>query len=295
MKYTSLITAAAVLSASTFALDAKFGLGVEAGNFTYFGERKIGAQITDTTISSVTANTGIAATDVNGSFTDLGQDKNIISLKASAAMKMSERFSLEAGLVVSSGKLEVNQKRSGIYGGPLATDKVLSVAEIVNMKIKPQYGLSLKALFGFNETFKVGPEVRITRFEKVYDGSIQHYIMDAVGGVAPAISDDSSLEYDANGSGNSNLIKNDKVNTTETSFGISMTGMLNEKLAVSAGYLTLKAKKNTVTLTSAIATGIDTNAARDVIGMATAETTKYDVESSKPTLDQYYVGLSMSF
>ena len=41
--------------------------------------------------------------------------------------------------------------------------------------------------------------------------------------------------------------------------------------------------------------GVANNSVRDLIGMASSETTKYDVESSKPTLDQYYVGLSMSF
>ena len=47
MKYTSLIAAAAVLSASTYALDAKFGLGVEASNFSLEGKREIGEALAD--------------------------------------------------------------------------------------------------------------------------------------------------------------------------------------------------------------------------------------------------------
>ncbi len=284
MKYTSVIAAAAVLSASTYALDAKFGLGVEASNFALEGKRNVGTVATPAAAiaqDTQAENYYALANTVAGS-------KQILGLKASATMKMSDRFSLEAGLVINSGKLETTTGRNAILTGAAGT-AVTAYKELINTAIKPTYGFGVKAMFGFNDSFKIGPEIRIQRLETTHSGAIQSVALNADG----AINDNTALttaNVDNNAaSAAANAIKTDKVSTTETSFGVALSGMLNEKIAVNAGYLTVKAKQHVVTLTGNT-TGLETTA----LGLAAAGAT-FNLESEKPSLDQYYVGLSMSF
>lgn len=287
MKYTSVIAAAAVLSASTYALDAKFGLGVEASNFALEGKRNVGTVATPAAAiaqDTQAENYYALANTVAGS-------KQILGLKASATMKMSDRFSLEAGLVINSGKLETTTGRNAILTGAAGT-AVTAYKELINTAIKPTYGFGVKAMFGFNDSFKIGPEIRIQRLETTHSGAIQSVALNADGAGA-AVADNAALttnNVDNNAaSAVANAIKTDKVSTTETSFGVALSGMLNEKIAVNAGYLTVKAKQHVVTLTSNT-TGLETTA----LGLAAAGAT-FNLESEKPSLDQYYVGLSMSF
>ncbi|MDA9832757.1 hypothetical protein N9C31_03965 [Gammaproteobacteria bacterium] len=274
MKYTSLIAAAAVLSASTYALDAKFGLGVEASNFSLEGKREIGTALGNLAADTVYQNVNFLSNSVSAS-------KAILGLKASANMKMSDRFSLEAGIIVNSGKLEAVTKRQAILSN--AAD-IGYLSENITTTIKPTYGFGVKALFGFNDGFKVGPEIRIQRMETTHAGAIGDNAIDSIAGT-PAVP--ASLET-ANANV-TNAIVEDKVATTETSFGVAMSGMLNDKISVNAGYLTVKAKQHVVTLTNN--TAAETTAA---LGQ-TAVGNTFNLESEKPTLDQYYVGLSMSF
>ena len=203
-------------------------------------------------------------------------------------MKMSDRFSLEAGLVINSGKLETTTGRNAILTGAAGT-AVTAYKELINTAIKPTFGFGVKAMFGFNDSFKIGPEIRIQRLETTHSGAIQSVALNADG----AVNDNAALttnNVDNNAaSAAANAIKTDKVSTTETSFGVALAGMLNEKIAVNAGYLTVKAKQHVVTLTSNTA-GLETTA----LGLTAAGST-FNLESEKPSLDQYYVGLSMSF
>lgn len=279
MKYTSVIAAAAVLSASTYALDAKFGLGVEASNFALEGKRNVGTVATPAAAiaqDTQAENYYALANTVAGS-------KQILGLKASATMKMSDRFSLEAGLVINSGKLETTTGRNAILTGAAGT-AVTAYKELINTAIKPTYGFGVKAMFGFNDSFKIGPEIRIQRLETTHSGAIQSVALNADG----AINDNNALttaNVDNNAaSAAANAIKTDKVSTTETSFGVALSGMLNEKIAVNAGYLTVKAKQHVVTLTSNTA-GLEITA----LGQTAAGAT-FNLESEKPSLDQYYVG-----
>jgi hypothetical protein len=284
MKYTSVIAAAAVLSASTYALDAKFGLGVEASNFALEGKRNVGTVATPAAAiaqDTQAENYYALANTVAGS-------KQILGLKASATMKMSDRFSLEAGLVINSGKLETTTGRNAILTGAAGT-AVTAYKELINTAIKPTYGFGVKAMFGFNDSFKIGPEIRIQRLETTHSGAIQSVALNADGAVADnAALTTNNVDNNA-ASAAANAIKTDKVSTTETSFGVALSGMLNEKIAVNAGYLTVKAKQHVVTLTSNTA-GLETTA----LGQTAAGAT-FNLESEKPSLDQYYVGLSMSF
>ena len=277
MKYTSLIAAAAVLSASTYALDAKFGLGVEASNFSLEGKREIGTALADRAAAVTYQNVNFLSNSVSAS-------KAILGLKASANMKMSDRFSLEAGIIVNSGKLEAVTKRQAILSD--ATD-IGYLSENITTTIKPTYGFGVKALFGFNDGFKVGPELRIQRMETTHAGAVTaNTVTAAAAGVATIASNLTTAQTDAAGR---NAIEDDKVATTETSFGVAMSGMLNDKISVNAGYLTVKAKQHEVTLTNVTA-----DAAVNALGQTVAGDT-FNLESEKPTLDQYYVGLSMSF
>ncbi|MBM4211189.1 MAG: hypothetical protein FJ186_01445 [Gammaproteobacteria bacterium] len=284
MKYTSVIAAAAVLSASTYALDAKFGLGVEASNFALEGKRNVGTVATPA--AAIAA--GTQAENYNTLANTVAGSKQILGLKASATMKMSDRFSLEAGLVINSGKLETTIGRNAILTGAAGT-AVTAYKELINTAIKPTYGFGVKAMFGFNDSFKIGPEIRIQRLETTHSGAIQSVALTADGAVAnDAALTTANVDNDA-ASAVANAIKTDKVSTTETSFGVALSGMLNEKIAVNAGYLTVKAKQHVVTLTSNTA-GLEITA----LGQTAAGAT-FNLESEKPSLDQYYVGLSMSF
>lgn len=284
MKYTSVIAAAAVLSASTYALDAKFGLGVEASNFALEGKRNVGTVATPA--AAIAA--GTQAENYYALANTVAGSKQILGLKASATMKMSDRFSLEAGLVINSGKLETTTGRNAILTGAAGT-AVTAYKELINTAIKPTYGFGVKAMFGFNDSFKIGPEIRIQRLETTHSGAIQSVALNADGAVADnAALTTANVDNDA-ASGAANAIKTDKVSTTETSFGVALSGMLNEKIAVNAGYLTVKAKQHVVTLTNNTA-GVETTA----LGLTAAGAT-FNLESEKPSLDQYYVGLSMSF
>lgn len=283
MKYTSVIAAAAVLSASTYALDAKFGLGVEASNFALEGKRNVGTVATPAAAiaqDTQAENYYALANTVAGS-------KQILGLKASATMKMSDRFSLEAGLVINSGKLETTTGRNAILTGAAGT-AVTAYKELINTAIKPTYGFGVKAMFGFNDSFKIGPEIRIQRLETTHSGAIQSVALNSDGAGDNAALTTANVD-NAAASAAANAIKTDKVSTTETSFGVALSGMLNEKIAVNAGYLTVKAKQHVVTLTSNTA-GLETTA----LGLTAAGST-FNLESEKPSLDQYYVGLSMSF
>jgi hypothetical protein len=280
MKYTSLIAAAAVLSASTYALDAKFGLGVEANNYVLGGERAIG---TLPTIADV-ADAAVIG-DTSALYNTLSASKEILGLKATVNAKMSDRFSLEAGVSVNSGKLELRTARSGAYAaGEGATDAVTAYREDISTEIKPTYGFGVKALFGFSDNFKVGPEVRVQRFETTHSGDIISVSL-AAAADDPLNSDQLTATEDAT----KNAISTDQVDTTETSIGVAMSGMLNDKISVNAGYLTVDAEQHAVTLTSAL----DANTAA-LTGGTSGEST-FNLESAKPTIDQYYVGLSMSF
>lgn len=283
MKYTSVIAAAAVLSASTYALDAKFGLGVEASNFALEGKRNVGTVATPAAAiaqDTQAENYYTLANTVAGS-------KQILGLKASATMKMSDRFSLEAGLVINSGKLETTTGRNAILTGAAGT-AVTAYKELINTAIKPTYGFGVKAMFGFNDSFKIGPEIRIQRLETTHSGAIQSVALNSDGAADNNALTTANVD-NAAASAAANAIKTDKVSTTETSFGVALSGMLNEKIAVNAGYLTVKAKQHVVTLTSNT-TGLETTA----LGLTAAGAT-FNLESEKPSLDQYYVGLSMSF
>ena len=211
----------------------------------------------------------------------MSASKAILGLKASANMKMSDRFSLEAGIIVNSGKLEAVTKRQAILSDD---DEIGYISENITTTIKPTYGFGVKALFGFNDGFKVGPELRIQRMETTHAGAIKSNGLDTVLATPAAAADVTAAGADV-----TNAILEDKVATTETSFGVAMSGMLNDKISVNAGYLTVKAKQHVVTLTN--------NTANEIIAALgqTAAGNTFNLESEKPTLDQYYVGLSMSF
>ncbi len=183
MKYTSIITAAAVLSASTFAapFSAKFGIGVEGSHFSLEGERKIGTTLTETQIADV-ANDALETTATTSS-NAVGGSKNLVALKVAANMKMSDRFSLEASAVMSSGTLELLTHVDGFFidAGTTAANPLHGHTELLTLKIKPTYGFGIKALFGFNDSFQIGPEVRLQRFENTAGGKIRTGDMEARG------------------------------------------------------------------------------------------------------------------
>lgn len=183
MKYTSIITAAAVLSASTFAapFQAKFSVGVEGSHFSLEGERKIGTTLTEANIGAVNDTT--LETTATTSSNAVGGTKNLVALKVAANMKMSDRFSLEASAVMSSGTLELLTHSDALHidAGTTATNALHGHTERLTLKIKPTYGFGVKALFGFNDSFQIGPEVRLQRFENTPGGKIRTGGMEALG------------------------------------------------------------------------------------------------------------------
>ena len=79
-------------------------------------------------------------------------------------------FTVDAGLVLSSGKLDYETSRSSVAFTSTATDTAY-VVERVTVNLKPVYGFDPRHFLNMNGV-KVGPEVRIYHMEQTNGGGI---------------------------------------------------------------------------------------------------------------------------
>ncbi len=288
MKYTSVIAAAAVLSASTF---AGFNVGVGAGNLVFEGKRVIHENAMDTEIGGWATDDAFghatAANNINmvQGTTEMGSHKNILDLRAGYSYDFSDMFTLDAGLVLSSGKLKSLQSNAMIaHEDDGSSNNAVALHERLIFNLKPTYGFDIKALFSMNGV-KFGPEVRIQRFEQTNEGETVFSELD--NGANPVANAD---DITATADDTKVKLKTDKKDLDETMFGVTMSAKLNERLTVSAGYLTVKAKQ----LKAEFESNITAVQVLPVYGLSAAGS-EINLTTEKPHLELYYASVGMDF
>ena len=132
---------------------------------------------------------------------------------------------------------------------------------------------------------KFGPEVRIQRFEQTNEGETVFSELD--NGANPVANAD---DITASASDTKVKLKTDKKDLDETMFGVTMSAKLNERLTVSAGYLTVKAKQ----LKAEFESNITAVQVLPHYGLSAAGS-EINLTSEKPHLELYYASVGMDF
>ena len=286
MKHTSLITAAAVLSASTYAADVKFSFGAETSHMSLEGTRAI-ETLTAVEDYDFDESVGNLAPSLNA----ISASKKMLGLKAGALMKISEKFDVEAGVILNHGKLETRNARSGVFvEGTGAANGAFLYKEDITTRIKPTFGLGIKAMAGFNDKFKAGLEIRSQRFETTHSGAIFTQEVQASDTNGYAL-DETLYGHDLTvaATTDSITIKENEDATTETSFGVAVSSMLTESVSFNAGYLTSKINPHTITLNGNL------NDFNNHMTGGTSGQNTFNLETEKPTIEQYYFDFSINF
>merc|ERR1711862_431233 len=105
---------------------------------------------------------------------------------------------------------------------------------------------------GFNMSgIKFGPEIRITRMEQVNGGGVAEGKID-IGDTGAADTQITGDNVAADGVVATNKVKADKKDRDETMFGLAFSAPINDRLTLSGGYLTVKAKKMEAEFTTQI-------------------------------------------
>ena len=110
MKYISIAAYAAILSASTYAVNIDIDLGVEASIVTLEGTRALGnlGTINDYSDADPVGNLAPSLNAVSAS-------NNIFALRLSGSIDVFDDLTIEAGLIANSGKLKTRNVRSGVF------------------------------------------------------------------------------------------------------------------------------------------------------------------------------------
>ena len=285
MKYISIAAYAAILSASTYAANIDIGLGVETSIVTLDGTRALGTLGTINDYDDE-APVGNLAPSLNA----VSASKNVFALRLSGSIDVSENLTIEAGLIANSGKLKTRNARSGVFvEGTTNSNGVFLYKEDISTTIQPTTGLTMKVMLDLNNFVKVGPEVRYQKFETTQSGAILTQEVDTDAAVYTAgnqlYGDDLVLSADAS----KNPIKEDKVTTDETLFGMAISSTVTDNIALQAGVLTGKVKQHVVEITSNL------NNFNDQLTGGTSGKAKFNLETSKPKMSLYYAGMSFNF
>jgi len=274
----------AILSASTYAANIDIGLGVETSIVTLEGTRALGTLETINDYDN-TDPVGNLAPSLNA----VSASKNILSLKFFGSIDVFDNVSVEAGLIANSGKLKTRNARSGVFvEGTESTNGVFLYKEDISTTIQPTTGLSMKVMLDVNDFFKIGPEVRYQKFETTQSGAILTQEVQTIIGEGQGVG---ALQLSGNilqlsADVDKNSIKENKVTTDETLLGVTMASMLTDNITFSAGVLRVKAKQHVVNITSNL------NDFNDQLTGGTSGEAKFNLETSKPTMSQYYAGMS---
>ena len=161
--------------------------------------------------------------------------------------------------------------------------------DFLHFEYKPTYGFDVKALFNMSGV-KFGPEVRFQKMEQVNGGGLGFGLLKTDGDLANnADLVGTNIDFDTNGS-TANKIKTDKKERDEVMIGLSFSAPITDRINMSGGYLTAKADKMEAEFTTSIS-----DEQTWAWYAKTASFSKFDLQTSKPTLDLYYVSLGMSF
>ena len=186
---------------------------------------------------------------------------------------------------MSSGTLELTNTSDGIYiSGNAVGNAVHGLIERLTLKIKPTFGFGIKALFGFNDSFQIGPEVRLQRFENTAGGKLGIAGLEARGTYTTTTG-----EMNANG---------DAVGTKPTVAGTNSTVLSGTDSAgevtwgaTTAGVqeITVQTNGNNATNTNGVVT-IDLNGATL---FTDEQATVYTVDTKKTTQTETFFGVAI--
>ena len=295
MKRTLLHLAAisTVLSASTFAMN--YGIGVDATSFNFGALRGKGSAMTGDTLATAVA----ADADLDGGGTgpgmvslfNTGKSKTMATVKAFTSYNMTKQLSLEAGVFLSTGKVELVEQFSNFNVGEIGTDTLNHTQSNVTMTVKPTYGFTLKGLFG-TDAFKIGPEVRIQNKEVSFKGEMGAAVTEQSIANGAALNDDINITAPKSKAATTvGALDTKKSDSTDIGIGLSMSGKLTSNIIASAGFTRATTNKNTIKFASAnTSTILTTVLANDNNGTTALSEAKF--EKNDPNIDTYYFGLS---
>tara|TARA_Y200000002_G_C22659945_1_gene655292 strand:- start:697 stop:1533 length:837 start_codon:yes stop_codon:yes gene_type:complete len=273
-----------------------YGIGVDATSFNFGALRGKGSAMTGDTLADAAADNA----DLDGGGTgpgmvslfNTGKSKTMATVKAFTSYNMTKQLSLEAGVFLSTGKVELVEQFSNFNVGEIGTTDTLNHTQSnVTMTVKPTYGFTLKGLFG-TDAFKIGPEVRIQNKEVSFKGEMGAAVTQhEVGANSGANTDVNITGPISKAATTVGALDTKKSDSTDIGIGLSMSGKLTSNIIASAGFTRATTNKNTIKFASANTSEILTTVlANDNKGTTALSEAKF--EKNDPNIDTYYFGLS---
>ncbi len=163
---------AGLLAVSAHSMETRFGIGLELSNTIIDGVRNVGTQVTENNITTdfPTISSGSSITDAFAGNHHIGAKKSIAGLKLTSDTKFNSIFSLQGAISINGGSIDLNHQKTGVYY--LEAQPASFYKEFLRLRIKPAYSISIRGLFSFIDSFKVGPEFRIQQYKNTSSGQI---------------------------------------------------------------------------------------------------------------------------
>lgn len=242
---------AGLLAVSAHSMETRFGIGLELSNTIIDGVRNVGTQVAENNITTTfpTISSGNAITDAYAGNHHIGAKKSIAGLKLTSDTKFNSMFSLQGAISINGGSIDLNHQMTGVYY--LEAQPASFYKEFLRLRIKPAYSISIRGLFSFIDSFKVGPELRIQQYKNTSSGQITTVPVD--GHVTGAMNATNAHAFDQFGTtGNEVLLTNvtDPAATSDNSGQVLGVAANNSKFTAQI----TKALSQTTILASSSAT-----------------------------------------
>ena len=153
-------------------METRFGIGLELSNTVIDGVRNVGTQVAENNITTTfpTISSGSSITDAFAGNHHIGAKKSIAGLKLTSDTKFNSMFSLQGAISINGGSIDLNHQKTGVYY--LEAQPASFYKEFLRLRIKPAYSISIRGLFSFIDSFKVGPEFRLQQYKNTSSGQI---------------------------------------------------------------------------------------------------------------------------
>ena len=153
-------------------METRFGIGLELSNTIIDGVRNVGTQVAENNIITdfPTISSGSSISDAFAGNHHIGAKKSIAGLKLTSDTKFNSMFSLQGAISINGGSIDLNHQKTGVYY--LEAQPASFYKEFLRLRIKPAYSISIRALFSFIDSFKVGPEFRLQQYKNTSSGQI---------------------------------------------------------------------------------------------------------------------------
>ena len=152
-------------------METRFGIGLELSNTVIDGVRNVGTSSENNiTTTFPTISSGSSITDAVAGNHHIGAKKSIAGLKLTSDTKFNSMFSLQGAISINGGSIDLNHQKTGVYY--LEAQPASFYKEFLRLRIKPAYSISIRGLFSFIDSFKVGPEFRLQQYKNTSSGQI---------------------------------------------------------------------------------------------------------------------------